>query len=284
MSSCKFLSVLFVSTLVGVSSVGFVNPNATSHSGLKIIRPGEQEDKKSSPSTDTEKTRKIDPAALPILDQAQESYKNLKCADLSGEFSVSVKTEGIAHSVVRTFSSSFERPNKFRHQMKPNILLGCDGKSGYAFDEQENTYLRFEYSSNHIKLPGGVLSLLLVQNPSLLFAMSGAPILDVMEDFGDVRKVDDHNVNGTSCPTLQFGKEEDENRVQIVFDPQTHLIRQFLLNIKSTFTQGDEEVPGTADISVDYKTISPDPHFPAEHFAWSPPADAEDLLESAGSE
>lgn len=295
MTKCLKLATLFAviqfawTTALVADSVSSNPPPAREDSensqGLKVVPPNSTP---RMPSISVTRARKIDPSAKPLLDEVQKSYQGLQRVDLSGDFSVTIQTTGVVHSVVRSFTSSFERPNKFRHEMNPNVLLGCDGSGGYAFDQQENTYLRFEYPSTNdfkLKMPAGVLSTLLLQNPSLLFALSDTRILDAMEGFGDVKKVEDRTVNGTKCPVLQFGDETNKNSVQIAFDPGTHLIRQFTLNIKSEFAQGGEVMPGTASILVDYKAInSQQPQFPAGHFAWTPPAGAQNLLEATGSE
>lgn len=260
--------------------------NSESARGLRVVPP-KAANELLLPPVSVAKARKIDPAAKPLIEVAQKSYQNLKRADLSGNFSVTVRTTGVVHSVVRSFSSSFERPNKFRHQMKPNILLGCDGAGGYAYDKQENSYLRFQYPNTNqfrLRMPAGVLSTLLLQNPSLLFALSETRILDAMEGFGDVKKIEDRMIDGAKCPALQFGEESDQNQVQIAFDPATHLIRQFVLSIKSDFAQGGEILPGIAAIVVDYKAISPQPSFSEDHFAWTPPPGAQNILEAAGAE
>ena len=129
-------------------------------------------------------------------------------------------------------------------------------------------------------MPTGMLSTLLLENPSLLFALSDVSPSDALEAFGDITSIGNRLVEGTNCPSVQFGNEGDPQMVQVCIDPATHLIRQFVFKIKST----EFPTAGAASILVNYTTMGPQPYFSPQHFAWTPPAGATDVLEAAGSE
>lgn len=227
----------------------------------------------------------VTPEAKTVLNDVQNAYKNIKSVDISGDFSIRVKTTNESRRMSQPFTSSFEQPNKFRHQMKPDVLVGCDGKSGYVFDEKQNAYLRFNFPGSRQpaqNLPMGLLSTLLLQNPSLLFALTDTPVSELLRSFGSVSRLQDADISGTKCPVLQFGTAADPNRVRLFVDPKTHLIRRFVLDLKSGSAPGKGE--NDAAVTVEYKGVLTPDGFNSEHFAWTPPPGATDVLEAAGAE
>ncbi len=133
-------------------------------------------------------------------------------------------------------------------------------------------------------IPVGVLSTLLLQDPSLLFAMTDTRVADVLRTFGEAKRVRDAVVDGTTCPVLQFGAEGEPNRVRLFIDPQTHLLRRFVLDLKSSRDPLGRPTGGDAAVAVEYRHVTPQDTFEAQHFAWTPPPGATDVLEAAGAE
>ena len=224
-----------------------------------------------------------DPATRTLLAQVENAYRSLSAATMSGDLSVVVELAQESHKSTQNFTSSFSQPNHFRHQVKPGVLLGCDGVTGYAFDDKENAYLRFQYPDQKgpiEKLPMVVLRTLQMQNPSLLFALTQSPLKDFTGAFGAVKRVGDQVIDNTNCPVLQFGADADPHKVTLLIDPKTHLIRRFILDFTTALAKTGRSGVKDAMIMIDYTRVALG-SVPNSEFAWSPPTGAVDVRELA---
>jgi outer membrane lipoprotein-sorting protein len=230
---------------------------------------------------------RIDAAAKPVLDQVEKAYKNLNSASIAGTVTLKVDVADISKRNTENFTSSFERPNKFRHELK-NLLLGSDGTTGYAYDQKQHAYMKFDMPKHkeHLgDIPDVVAQMLQTQNPSLLFALTQAPITDLATDFSEVKRLNDHVIDNVKYSVLQFGSDRTAHKIQLLIDPQTHLVRRFILDFTDALQQhASGQKVKSAVLIVDYTRVTPDQKMEAKQFAWTPPDDALDVKEAAGAD
>ena len=127
------------------------------------------------------------------------------------------------------FTGSFEAPFRFRHAMKDGIVIGSTGSAVYSFLAEHNTYTTESAPKDRPasrRLPEPSASLLHDQNPSLLLALVTDPQAALTQDATSVSRPIDTTIDGVAYPTLN-ARLKDKQTLTILFDPKTHLIRQW---------------------------------------------------------
>ena len=230
---------------------------------------------------------KIEPDAQKVLDSVEAAYGNLKTAEFSGKVTVDIQIPGQKQKSNQPFSSSFEAPNKFKHESQDGLLMGANGERAYIYNEKGNSYLWMDQPKEKVairNMPRLIPQILQTQNPSLLFALSKNPVQDVTESFDLVEKKDDVMLDGTTFTALQFTSKDNEGSVDLLIDTNTHLVRRFAFDFKPVLEQSGAIDVDNAKIVIDYTTNIVEPDFGTNQFAWSPPSSAFNLHEPAGAE
>jgi outer membrane lipoprotein-sorting protein len=70
-------------------------------------------------------------------------------------------------------------------------------------------------------------------------------------------------------------------KMTILLDPQTHLVRRTIADVKGLMEQARTPDVKVATITVDYAKVSPEAKLDAAHFAWTPPAGARPISPSS---
>jgi thiol-disulfide isomerase/thioredoxin/outer membrane lipoprotein-sorting protein len=240
-----------------------------------------------SVATAPEAKAKFNPEAQALLEQVEKAYDDLKSVEMSGEVSVNIDVDGELEKTNQQFASSFEAPNKFRHETKGGFTLGSTGERVYVFNERANSYLwldPFGKKGSVRELPAVIPQVLQTQNPSLLFALTTNPVQEVMLTFDQAEKGVDVKLEGKSFPVVEMTSSSDGGRLKILVDPDTHLIRQFTVDFKFALEQSGAQEVKNASVVVDYAMVKVDPRMSTNYFAWNPPAEAFNMRESAGAQ
>ncbi|MBA4148909.1 MAG: redoxin domain-containing protein [Verrucomicrobia bacterium] len=251
----------------------------------KDAKPGASQSEAEGPTA--KKEAQIDPAAKELLQNVQQAYNNLKAAELSGQVSVNIDAASMQEKTNQQFTSSFQAPNKFRHDAEGALTVGSNGDKAYVFNETANSYAWLDTpdeKGSMQELPAVIPQILQTQNPSLLFALSTNSVQEVAESFGRVKKLEDEKIGGKAYPGLEFTSEENRGRMVMRVDPETHLVRQFTIDFKSSLEESGATDVKAANVVVDYSRINTQQNFAENHFAWTPPKDAMDLREAAGAQ
>jgi peroxiredoxin len=224
--------------------------------------------------------------ARKLLDEVSAAYGKLHSLNLAGTIKVDLQVEGSPpehHSA--DFTASFVAPNQFRHEVKDDVLVGSTGQKVYTFMAGDNAYTQGEAPKDRAAakdLPKAVATLLTMQDPSLLLAISKNPADELLSDVSDASKVADIDVGGTACPTLKL-TQKDKTTLRASFDPQSHLLRELQADMTSVFKQRRPDF-AIAVATIDYGTSSPDADAAKdETFAWSPPPGAKDADATASA-
>ncbi|HSU66398.1 MAG TPA: redoxin family protein [Tepidisphaeraceae bacterium] len=221
--------------------------------------------------------------AQQLIDQISSAYSGLHSLNLSGTIAVNLQVEGSSpetHSA--DFTSAYVAPNRFRHQVKDDVLIGNTGQKLYTFQLGENAYTQADAPKERVAtkdLPKSLAGLLSIQDPSLVLAISKSPADELLSDVTDVTKADDTKIDDLSCPTLKFA-QKDKSVVTVALDPQTHLLRQARFDLTPQLKTRRPDLT-KALVTVTYTETTADEPSKDELFAWSPPPGAKDAAAMA---
>ncbi|HWE96734.1 MAG TPA: TlpA disulfide reductase family protein [Tepidisphaeraceae bacterium] len=217
--------------------------------------------------------------AQKVLTQINEAYGSLKTLDLAGKLSSNIEAAGEKHNDSGDFTASFAAPNKFRHALKDDILCGSTGEKAFSYLKAKNMYSMADAAKDKVAtkdLPRPLPQILEMQNPSLMLALAKDPSKELTENVVSVAKTDDTKVGDVSCPTLKLSLK-NKLTVLLAVDPQTHLVRQSVTNIKPMLDQQGVPDVKTATYTVDYTTTTAGAEVKDTQFAWAPPEGAKDF-------
>jgi peroxiredoxin len=227
------------------------------------------------------KVATVTPEAKKVIEQVDAAYGKLKTLELAGTFSGDINAAGEERKEVKKFTASFSAPNKFRHSMEEDILIGSTGDKAYAYLQGRNLYAQAEApkeKSELEKLPEPIPQVIQMQNPSLMLAVVRSAASQLSETFADIKKTDDVQLDGAAFQALQLTLP-NKIIVTMLFHPDTHLLRQTRSDIKPMLEQRGTPDVKQAVLTVDYTTVKPDASVKDEQFAWAPPQTARDIAE-----
>ena len=84
----------------------------------------------------------VTPAAKKLLSTTADAYRNLKTLTLSGTITGDFDVDGQKQNHSARFSTTYAAPNKFRHEMKGNMIVGSTGEKVYALAVEDNAYVQ----------------------------------------------------------------------------------------------------------------------------------------------
>jgi len=225
---------------------------------------------------------KISPEAKALLEQMRAAYGTLEAAQLDGQIQANVELGGQKQKMTHQFTSSFQAPNKFRHELEDGLVLGSTGEKTYIFQKSANAFVQQKAPNGKVPirdLPSPIPQLLQTQNPSLLFAVIEDPVRGVTDNMKEISQLESVQINGQSYPALALIPQDGQSKITLLIDPQTHLLKRLNIEISGEKLKNGKTENGLQSIAaeIDYTNIRPQPKFEAEHFAWSPPDGAKDL-------
>ena len=226
---------------------------------------------------------KVTPEAQKLIEQVDAAYSKLKSLELAGTYSADLDAAGETKKEQKKFTASFVAPNKFRHEMEQDLLLGSTGEKAYAYLQERNRYSQADAPREKAeleKLPEPIPQAIQMQNPSLMLAVVKSAGSLLSETFSEIRKGEDVRIDGSAFQALQMTLP-NQAVVTMLFNPETHLLRQARADFKPVL-----EKRGTPDVkqalfTVDYTSVKPDAPVKEDQFAWAPPKTARDIAEVA---
>src|SRR6266516_5447011 len=100
----------------------------------------EEPDAKTDESAPAPQAAKVTPEAKTLIDQVDAAYSKLKSLELAGTFSRDVDAVGEEQKETRSFTAVFVAPNKFRHAMEDDMVVGSTGEKALAYLHGRNLY------------------------------------------------------------------------------------------------------------------------------------------------
>lgn len=221
--------------------------------------------------------------AQSVLRQVRDSYQQATALQMEGTWKADLDVNGQKVQQDAAFTSAFEAPNRFKHESKDDLIFGSTGEKLYAYLPARNGYLTEKAPAQRAassELPNQFGQILREKNPALLVAMTTDATPLVTDGVTKVDKVDDVKIDEKSYTALQFSTERGGD-MRVLVDPDTHLIRQFSIDMKKALETSGQQNVNKAELLVDYKSVKSGDQAKGSEFAWAPPQGAKDL--SAGA-
>jgi peroxiredoxin/outer membrane lipoprotein-sorting protein len=278
----KSLFCALTFSLAVMSPVVFAEPPATQPAARKL---------EAKVSSDARKT----------LDEITSAYGALTSLELSATTTFDGDISGKKDHEIDTMTGAFVTPNKFRHEMKGNMIAGSTGEKAYVFSVEENTFIQKDAPKERVAAgdaPRAMWDVLVLQNPSLAMALAkdaGNQLIDGATAFAlvyskelpasdvekgtEIKKVDDVKLGDKSFTALKLINAGGE--FTYLIDPQSHLLRQVSIDQTSFFKHIGQPDVKKAMTTVDYTTIASGAKVADDKFAWVPPAGARELTAMA---
>lgn len=220
--------------------------------------------------------------ARTLLDQLRDAYSRLEAAELNGHITADLEMGGQKQKMKHQFSSSFQAPNKFRHELEDGLLIGSTGEKTYVYQKSAQAFFQQKAPDGKVAirdLPSPIPQLLQTQNPSLLFAIIQNPISGVTDNMKQISKIGDVRILDRNYPALALTPQDGQSRITILIDPATHLLKRLDIEITPDMLKGSKTPGGLESVKaeIEYTSIRPQIQFDADHFAWAPPDGAQDM-------
>jgi peroxiredoxin/outer membrane lipoprotein-sorting protein len=222
----------------------------------------------------------VSPDAAKVVKKVSDAYSQLKSLDMAGKLSGDFDVAGKQEKQADDFTSSFASPNKFRHEIKDQALMGSTGEKFYVYAKPRNAYLTADAPKGKVmsdELPDPFAQLIGTQNLSLALALSKDPAAELSHSYGKIDKSADVKEGDTSYTVLSCsGPQQGAPQTTLLIDQKTNLIHKALIDMSPTLkAQGAPEVK-KALVTIDYTTSKADAPVKPDEFAWAPPAGAKD--------
>jgi peroxiredoxin/outer membrane lipoprotein-sorting protein len=226
----------------------------------------------------------ISPEAQKELDAMSAAYSDLKSLSTEGTIKGEFDVRGEKKSADSTFTSTYQAPNRFKHTVKDDLIVGSTGEKSYMFLPSHNVYYQGDATKTRTEFANatsGVGQALTEQNFALLLALSEPPTKLLMKDATEVTKSDDVKLGEKSYPSITIKKSTGED-LRLVIDPASHLLRQVQRDVSRGLV--DRGLPNvkTAMIIYDFTNSTANAEVKQEQYAWTPPADAKDASKQIG--
>lgn len=222
---------------------------------------------------------KPDPQAAELIEKVKTAYGQLKTIKVEGRLDADLDIAGKSQSESVQFTAEYQAPGMYRHAIKESIQVGSTGEKIYVHDLAQNVYLTHDAPNAEVsyrQLPGMIGQLLEMQDPSLLLAVSQDSLQDVLQDAENLQVAADTQVGGKSLPTLAY-KASDGRQVTLAFDAKDHLLRRATYDLSDLMRSRGAEAVNKALVTIAYDAVQAGATFPEGYFAWSAPADAQEL-------
>ncbi len=222
---------------------------------------------------------KISAEAKTELDAISQAYNKLNALDVTGNLKADIDVGGQVQKEDAIFVGTFQAPNKFRHEIKGDVVVGSTGEKLYAFRPAKNDFKSADAPKARLgpseKLPSPMRDILQMQNPGLLCAIVADAGQFLAEDVTEISKGTDLSIDGKTYTVLNF--KGDKESYQVAVDPGTHLVRRLVLDLKKTIEAAGRDDVKKFSLTFDYTSILTNSTPKAEMFAWAAPDGAKDL-------
>jgi peroxiredoxin/outer membrane lipoprotein-sorting protein len=240
---------------------------------VKVVKPEvtRKPEKKAS-------NAKISPEAKAELEKITTAYQKLSSLEVAGTYKAEIAVGAEVQKKSASFKGEFTAPNKFRHEMSGDIVIGSTGEKLYAFRPEKNDYKTADAPKDRVeagKLPNPMRDILQMQDVGLMCAVVDDAGNFLAEGVKEISKASDVSLAGQSYTALDF--KGDKMSYRVLVDPRTHLVRQVLVDMKATIVASGQPDVRKALMTLDYTSVKPDAKLEDKQFAWVAPDGSKDI-------
>jgi thiol-disulfide isomerase/thioredoxin/outer membrane lipoprotein-sorting protein len=234
-----------------------------------------------TPAPEPKPLAKVNADVAVVLEKMAAAYSKLKSVELAGGITMEADEAGQKRTQQDQFVSSFQAPNRFRHEVKNQPLFGSTGSKVYGYSSYSNLFVQADIGAAKVMLhdlPADHVKVLPMQNLSLVLALSKNPVDEIKEMASEITLMAAQKLEGTDCAALLLKLNDTNNKMMVFVDPKSFLIRRVTVDMKPMFEQIGRSDVVSASLTVDYTTVKTDTPVLAEQFAWTPPQGAKDIV------
>ena len=234
------------------------------------------------PAPATTQSASVTPNAAKVLDAMNEAYSKLTGLELAGKITGDFDVDGQQENQTSEFSTTFAAPNKFRHKMAEEGLIGSTGEKLYVYTKGRNAYLSVDAPKEKVPandLPDPFADLLGAQNLSLALAISPDPAAELKRTYAKIDKGPAVALDSKSYTALTLTSRKGEATTTLLVDPESNLLRRASMDLAPEMKSRGAKDVKKALITIDYTTTTANGPAKPNAFAWTPPAGAKDAAE-----
>ncbi len=249
---------------------------------LPMLWPLTQLTAQTVPSEQKPSELQISDDAKPLLEAMAQAYRGLKSLKLEGSINAQFEVQGQKEDRDAAFTSLYVAPNQFRHTVDSGLIAGVNSEKAFVFMKQGNLYMTAKPPAEKVKtddLPPPLGDMLRSEDPSLMLAVSADPAAELKSMASRISVGKTATIDGREFPTLSV-VDTDGKEIELRLDPQTHLLRQVMINLQEPLKKAGAKDVKSAQMLIDYNKTETGIEIPAEQFAWTPPAGAKDIEEA----
>jgi len=201
---------------------------------------------------------------LPQLREMSDAYSRLKTLSLAGTIDLTADIDGRNLQRHADFIDAFGGNNRFRHEVKQDVIASCNGDKVYIYRPAENLYVD-ESAPADGTLPEDAERLLKTQDISLDLALSGDAAGELLAG----------STGASANPDGSIRVSFPDRDITLTLDPKTHLISRVVTDLSRGLSSRGARVK-SAQITLDYATSAADAAISPEALAFTPPPTADE--------
>jgi peroxiredoxin len=216
-------------------------------------------------------------SAASVLEDMDTAYAAITSVQFEGDIAGDFDVSGQKQKFVEHFTSSFSSPNKFRHKVEGELLLGSTGTTVYAFLDKRSEYQSFDApkaKAGSKDWPEPIVGILSAQDPSLLLALCKSASAELKGLSRHITLEPGTLLDGVKYETLQLDVSDDHELITLLIDPNTHLLHSAEFDKRKPLEKAGALDVHTAKVTVSYSRIELNAVPQDQQFAWTPPAGA----------
>jgi peroxiredoxin len=196
--------------------------------------------------------------------------------------SVNIDVDGRKSQQNSPFTSSFQAPNLFKHDTPGDMVYGSTGEKGYFYLPAKHAYVWTDAPAARCRIdeiPGDLSGAVCNTDISIGLAISTDPGKEISDGAATVSKAPDVVLAGKAYPALLVTSSDAD--VTVAIDPETHLVRQFRVDLAKSARERGAQIVNAATFVMDYADTTLNPALKSDEFAWSPPAGSQEIRPQA---
>ena len=210
-----------------------------------------------------------------VLGSVAAAYGKLEQLSLVGTLTADIDAAGRKQLETRNFTSSYVKPNFFRHELSGEIMLGCTGRQLFVFQPKLDRFASTDAPGGPGMmnfLPSQMSDILRMQNPSLALALSSNAVSDLTTSVTGAKLGEPQTIDGVSFTSVALAASG--GNITLCVNPTTHLLRRVTIDLAGPMTASGVPDVTKALMTIDYTTSTTDTPAPYSSFEFTPPPSA----------